>query len=223
MRQPDSHRQADRLAHFIAEHERLVDRFLLTHAANQHAKDATAQRITLIAHSPESAAARVLFDTRFLQIREAGFELRVILGDLEPNDRLAHMLAALDQLNNGVHLTACVRHAKNPCLLDAHEQMVLGGSSVWSGDSLRRAGQLKDHIQLVSENATREARLAGLSFRSIWAASCPLREATLRTAGAMELADQAAGAGLSMLAGLPSPSDAPLPAKRGPAGSSATF
>ena len=223
MRQPDSHRQADRLSHFIAEHERLVDRFLSVHGASQFGQDEPAQRITLIAHSPESAPARVLFDTRFLQIREAGFKLRVILGDLQPNDRLAHMLAALDQLNNGVHLNACVRHAKNPCLLDAHEQMVLGGSAVWSGDSLRRAGKLKDHVQLVSEDATREARLASLSFRSIWAASSPLREATLRTAGAMELADQAAGAGLSVLAGLPSSSDERLPVKRGPAGSSAAF
>jgi hypothetical protein len=67
-----------------------------------------------------------------------------------------------------------IRWARNPRLIEAHEQLVLGAHSCWIGDSMRRDPSKSDAYESFVEDCGEAAGCAAVSFERLWAASDPL-------------------------------------------------
>lgn len=147
----------------------LIDRYLAdletsrSSASNQFT-------VTLIARSPVSPAACALK----LKAQELGLRhvhARVIFAKPAPAESLGGFVREIRPLLRGELATARIRWARNPGLLDAHEQLTLGASICWSGDAMRRAPQRCNALELAEVNAPGSVRLAVLAFSAMWAAS----------------------------------------------------
>ena len=127
----------------------------------------------LIARSPDSPVAQSLLALA-AQITAAGITVHSIFSALKPGEapELAH---------------DC-RVFRDPRLLAAHEQLVLGTSCAWIGDSMRRDPQKRDALERYSTSCAHTAALATSSFKRIWRAAEPLRiDVSLTTALASQL------------------------------------
>jgi hypothetical protein len=78
------------------------------------------------------------------------------------------------RLNGDDNAAASVRWAKNPSLLDAHEQLTLGTRMCWTGDCMRRSADRRNALDLFEENSLGSVHLGELAFSSMWTASKPL-------------------------------------------------
>ena len=67
-----------------------------------------------------------------------------------------------------------VRYTDNRQFLDAHEQLVLGVSSSWTGDCMRRDPRKRDAFECHAADNCEAARWATRSFERIWASARPL-------------------------------------------------
>lgn len=106
---------------------------------------------------------------------------RMVLTTLPENDPVEEL---------GVLAPAELRWAKNPRLLDAHEQLVIGADASWTGDCMRRDPMKRDAFHSFNTDCPEATGWAHVSFERIWQASSPL--AVLGTepadAGAPEVA-----------------------------------
>lgn len=140
--------------------------------------DIRARQISIVAKSPDSAAAKTLL--RYADaIHAANINIRAVFARLSPTDMISHWVnpqANFRFMLPDQHL----RWVKNDCLLDAHEQMILGTSMCWSGDSMRRQASLRDSFELFEENCPATARLGRLAFEALWMASVTIPEARMR-------------------------------------------
>jgi hypothetical protein len=134
--------------------------------------------VTMIVRSPCSAPARVLTEMG-ADLARAGVAARVVLAWLEPDAELKQLFAALSALSPQDPAIDLIRWARNPRLLDAHEQAALGESICWSGDAMRREADKKNAFSLFYENAPERTRLARLAFAALWQASMPIPERRL--------------------------------------------
>lgn len=145
----------------------------LRHLRRAPSQDANAYALTLIARSPASPAAAALA-TMADELGAHHVGARVIFGKPAPSDTLDAVLHAVKPVLRGETISARVRWARNPGLLDAHEQMTLGAAICWSGDAMRRSPQRPGALDMVDENAPDAVRRATLAFSALWAASRPL-------------------------------------------------
>ena len=89
-----------------------------------------------------------------------------------------------------------IRWARNPRLLDAHEQVTYGETMCWSGDAMRRDADRRNALTLFDEEAPDTVRLGRLAFEALWAVSALVPErrllgpATARPSGAYEQAPE---------------------------------
>ncbi len=67
-----------------------------------------------------------------------------------------------------------IRVARNPRLVEAHEQLVLGGVSTWYGDCLRRDPMKRDAFESFAPGDIVKAAMARNAFRRLWPAAEPL-------------------------------------------------
>lgn len=125
--------------------------------------------VTLIARSPGSPVAQAVI-SRAEAIQEASIELRVIFARLSPQQAMKQWFEAFSQYTTWRGRDD-LRLVKNPNLLDAHEQLTVGKSMCWSGDSLRRAWDRHHHISLFEVECPGAARLSRLAFQALWSAS----------------------------------------------------
>jgi len=139
-------------------------------APSQEAGD---YNITLIARSPASPAAGALA-AKADELSAHQVSARVIFAKPAPTEALDEVLRAIKPVLRGESISTRVRWARNPGLLDAHEQMTLGSSICWSGDAMRRSLSRPSVLEMVDENAPDAVRRAGLAFSALWAASKPL-------------------------------------------------
>ena len=58
--------------------------------------------------------------------------------------------------------------ARDPRLLDVHEQLVLGPSTSWIGDCMRRDPRKRDAYECYAANCSETARWARISFERLW-------------------------------------------------------
>ncbi|MFY0612233.1 MAG: hypothetical protein JXQ99_11945 [Hyphomicrobiaceae bacterium] len=75
--------------------------------------------------------------------------------------------ASIDSLN--------VRTSQNSRLLDAHEQLVLGDTSSWTGDCMRRDPRERDAFETFGGNNAELADWSMKSFERLWRNSRPLK------------------------------------------------
>src|SRR5262245_54023689 len=129
--------------------------------------------LTMILRSPSSDPAKALIGLKGA-LKRAGLGARVILAQLDPGDELRQLFAALTELAPQAHAADLIRWARNPRLLEAHEQVIYGGTMCWSGDALRRGADTRTVLTLFEENSADTPRFGRLAFAALWAASSPV-------------------------------------------------
>jgi hypothetical protein len=159
--------------------------------------------LTLILRSPASSPAQALIGMS-RQLAQAGIAAKVVVAKLEPEDDLRQLFASLSELRPGAPAGELIRWARNPRLLDAHEQVTFGAAMCWSGDAMRREADKRNALSLFDDAAPGSARLAQLAFEALWSASAVVAERHLlastvvKPSGAYE-ADDARVAAVSPL------------------------
>ncbi len=149
--------------------------------------------LTMILRTAESDPAKALIGMKGA-LRNAGLRAKVILAKLEPEDDLRQLFAGLSELTPQQPPCELIRWARNPRLLEAHEQVIYGATLCWSGDAMRRDADKRNALALFEEDAPEAARLGRLAFAALWAQSSPVPErrligpASARPSGAYEQA-----------------------------------
>lgn len=95
------------------------------------------------------------------QITAAGITVRNIFSALRPG--------------HATDLPGECRVLRDPRLLAAHEQLVLGPTCAWIGDSMRRDPQKRDALEWYVTSCAGTAELASSSFERIWLAAEPVK------------------------------------------------
>lgn len=131
------------------------------------ARDATPERTILaVARCGESPVARALIALR-PTLAATGFKVRVVFSEED---------AQIDQFIVGSADGGAmpdVRFVRNPRLRDAHEQLIVCGSAVWFGDSLRRDNNRRDLFEQFLGAAPETALAAARAFERLWARTEP--------------------------------------------------
>jgi hypothetical protein len=129
--------------------------------------------LTMILRSPEADPAKALIGmTGALQ--RMGARARVILAKIEPDDELRKLFASLSTLGRLEPDDRLIRWARNPRLLDAHEQVTYGDALCWAGDAMRRDADKRNALTLFEEEGSDAVRLGRLAFEALWNASSPV-------------------------------------------------
>jgi hypothetical protein len=173
-------------------HLEAMSRFV-EQAGNQ---DRPALCCTMILRSATSAPAQALISMKDAAL-SAGVTVKAIVAKLKPEDDLRQLFASLSELAPETPASALIRWARNPRLLDAHEQVTYGAAMCWSGDAMRRDADKRNPLFLFDLDAPDTARLARLAFTALWAASAPVpgrhlvARADAKPSGAYEQAQEA--------------------------------
>jgi hypothetical protein len=117
----------------------------------------------LIARSSSSPVVKAL-NALAPEIAEAQVTVRTILALLESG-------AADGQTESMMLCPTECRVARNPRLLEAHEQLVLGPNTCWIGDSMRREPDKRDAYECYASDHATTAHWSVTSFNRLWAAS----------------------------------------------------
>jgi hypothetical protein len=147
--------------------------------------------LTMILRSADSDPAKAVVGVKGA-LQNCGVRVKVILAKIEPEDDLKQLFAALLELAPQEGASELIRWARNPRLLDAHEQVTYGEAMCWSGDSMRRDADRRNALTLFDEAAPDMVRLGHLAFEALWAASSLVPErrltgpVTARPSGAYE-------------------------------------
>lgn len=171
----------------IDRHLQMLARFLESVASS----GGEAPGLTLILRSASSIPAQALISMTE-ELAQAGARAKLVLARLEPEEELRQLFTSLCRLAPREPAKELIRWARNPRLLDAHEQVTLGASMCWSGDAMRRPADRRNTLTLFDEEAPQTARLGRLAFEALWAASTPVPErrllgpATARPSGAYQ-------------------------------------
>jgi hypothetical protein len=168
--------------------------------------------LTLVLRSAASSASQAMIGMS-QELLRAGVTARALVTALEPEEDLRQLFASLSELSPREPAKALIRWARNPRLLDAHEQATYGASMCWSGDAMRREADKRNALSLFQADARETVRIARLAFAALWGASSVVGERRLsgndmvRPSGAYEI-DPARLATLSRFR--PSPQGWPL-------------
>ncbi len=136
-------------------------------------------RVTLIARSPDSAVTHAVRRHANAFV-DRGIELRVIFASIEPASVFADFVEMAGMYNGQNCLDASLRWAKNPALLDAHEQLVLGTDHCWSGDAMRRAADVRFSLDLFESVGANAVDLGRSAFLGLWSASTNIPKSRFR-------------------------------------------
>jgi hypothetical protein len=129
-------------------------------------------RCALILRSASSTPAHVLTLMKDALL-DVGIQAKAVVAKLEPRDDLRKLFATLGALQTADDATALLRWARNPRLLDAHEQVTYGLEMSWSGDAMRRDADKRNAPTLFEDSADAAVR-AAYAFEAIWGASVPV-------------------------------------------------
>jgi hypothetical protein len=137
-------------------------------APAHHAEPPPAQHAVLvIARSVQSPVVKSV-GSLAREIATAGCAVRIILARSErsgPVDiPIAMQTATLCQ----------VRLARNPRLIEAHEQLVIGARICWTGDTMRRDPATCDAYESFVEDCPEIAAAAASTFERLWGDAEPL-------------------------------------------------
>lgn len=129
--------------------------------------------LTLIARAPSAAVSRALA-LQAKNIEKQQISMRLIFARLAPFEILAELASALNLTNLRPGRSSPVRLIRTPALLHAHEQLVLGASTCWTGDMMRRSEENRNGLDLWEDNAPGSVKLAELAFNAIWSIAKPV-------------------------------------------------
>jgi hypothetical protein len=124
--------------------------------------------ILVIARSVQSPVVKAV--AAFARdIAAAGCPVRLILAKAE-GAGLSDAFIAVQTAG----LDCEVRAVRNPRLIEAHEQLVLGGRACWIGDTMRRDPAICDAYESFADDAPKLAAAARLTFERLWSDGEPL-------------------------------------------------
>jgi hypothetical protein len=144
----------------------------------------------MVLRSVDSDPAKALIGMKGA-LQRVGATAQVILAKLAPDDELRQLFAALSTLSPQVAAHELIRWARNPRLLEAHEQVTYGETMCWSGDAMRRDSDKRNALVLFDEGSD-AVRLGRLAFAALWQGSAvvPVRRligpGSVRPSGAYE-------------------------------------
>ncbi len=118
--------------------------------------------VLAVIRSGESPVARALIALR-ASLASHGAKVRIVFADED---------AVVDQFMADAAATE-VRIARNPRLRDAHEQLIVAGTAVWFGDSLRRDVTRRDLFEQFQAAAPEAALAAARAFEHLWSRTEP--------------------------------------------------
>lgn len=130
------------------------------------------RNITLIARSPAAGAVRAMIDNA-KDIERHQVTVQIIFAKLAPVEALVELAAAL-RITPRLEAATAIRFIKNPSILFAHEQLVLGTATCWTGDMLRRSEEQRNGLDILEVDAPAPVRLAEFAFNAIWNCSKPV-------------------------------------------------
>jgi hypothetical protein len=133
--------------------------------------------LTMILRSASSGPAQALI-LKARDLARAGITAKVIVAKLDPEEAARKLYACLSQLCPRGRAHELFRWARNPRLLDAHEQVTYGIALCWWGDSMRRDADKRNALSLI-EDAAGTHRLGHLAFKALWSASAIVAERRL--------------------------------------------
>ena len=93
---------------------------------------------------------------------------------IEPSDDLSAWFEGTHRQSGNTPLVNAVRWTGNPALIDAHEQLVLGNSLSWFGDSMRRDPSTRDALETFNTFCEPSAVQTMRSFEAMWRVSQPV-------------------------------------------------
>ena len=160
------------------EKEAKLREFVLGHVGSMQTPMETGASCLLIARSADSPVAKTVL-TMGAKASLRGFAVRAIFAYLGTAEtaRVAEACRVSDWALQ-------IRWARDLRLLDAHEQLVLGPSTAWIGDCMRREPASRDACELFASDCMETARRASMFFERLWQASEPIFE----RAGTAEIA-----------------------------------
>ena len=135
--------------------------------------------ITLVSRGPESAVAAALL-RRADKLIEIGCEIRAIFVNIDSACEFSDFIEMTGMCNGQHCLSDSIRWAKNPSLLDAHEQLVLGASHCWSGDAMRRSSDTRFALDLFECADCTTIDLGRMAFDGLWSASAAVPKSRFR-------------------------------------------
>jgi hypothetical protein len=136
------------------------------------------RELTMILRLASSGPAQALI-LKARDLARAGIAAKVIVAHLDPEDDVRKLYACLSQLKPRARAHELFRWARNPWLLDAHEQVTYGSWLCWWGDSMRRDADKRNALSLVEDAAAGTLRLGHLAFKALWSASAIVTERRL--------------------------------------------
>ena len=119
----------------------------------------------LIARSAESPVAKAI-ESLAPDLRAAGIHILAVL--LSDTSAAPAALSGLALAGQGLRCLNDVRY------LEAHEQLVLGSSTVWIGDCMRRDPSRRDAYECHADDAEPIAACARTSFFRMWRSARPM-------------------------------------------------
>jgi hypothetical protein len=119
----------------------------------------------LIARSPDSPVAQAL-RVHTATMSALGLRVRAIFSEAEQGRAAA-------AINSEPFSTDECRLIRDPRLLAAHEQLVLGPECAWIGDSMRRDPGRRDTFVRYAMQCSQTAMQAARSFDRLWRISVP--------------------------------------------------
>jgi hypothetical protein len=168
-------------------HLEILSRFI----ARVESDGAEPRTLTMILRSAASTASLGLIGMS-RDLARAGIVAKAVVASLEPEEDLRRLFASLSELCPADSAKELIRWARDPRLLDAHEQVTYGATVCWSGDAMRREADKRNALSLFDESAPRTALLAQRAFEALWSASTVVAErrligpATVKPSGAYE-------------------------------------
>lgn len=144
-------------------------------------EDPAARQVMIIARSPASPviqAMRVVSDD--LAARQIA--VQAVFSDVDPERALQMAWEVISELSEGREHSDLIKWASSPGILEAHEQMILGGQMCWLGDAMRREPGRRDGFDLFDTDAPQNCRLAIQSFAAMWDFATPVPKWMLREA-----------------------------------------
>ncbi len=142
------------------------------------AVEGQAPALTLVVRSAQSAPA-LAFIAMSDELARAGASAKVVLARLEPEAEMRQLYASLCRLAPRRPADKLIRWARNPRLLEAHEQVTYGTAMCWSGDAMRRDADRRNALTLFDDAAPQTARLGRLAFEALWGACVAVPERRL--------------------------------------------
>jgi len=132
----------------------------------------------LIARGPDSPVVRAMASLA-AEIEAAGIEVMAVLayttGDATGTSRY--------------RATHRCRRLADARFLEAHEQLVLGPSTVWLGDCMRREPAKRDAYECHADDAQEVANFARTSFFRLWKAARPVGHDLVQAAEPVKAAE----------------------------------